>query len=240
MSALSLYNLCAAKWSYLIVDAIAVIFLLGYIIVCAKKGFVSCFFGLISTMVALIVALSLAKPVLNLTGGLFGLHGKLETTFIGTFEKVEAFNTGISPGSLEIALEEQNMPGILINLVVKWVNTSEIPEGTTLAMVLGQVTGKALSLLITAAALFILCKLIFLILKSVLNGIIENISLLGAVNGVLGAAIGLLQGALTVCTIIAFITLLPIKGLDEFISNCVVVKFLYEKNFIISLTGMFL
>jgi hypothetical protein len=109
-----------------------------------------------------------------------------------------------------------------------------------LAVALSDTLSLALSILIAGVAVFILCKILFLILKSVLNGFVEKISILGALNGVLGAAVGLVQGVLAICSIVAVVTLLPIEGLSDFISNCVVVKFLYENNIVIMLTSVFL
>lgn len=240
MSANYLYNVCAAKLAFNLVDAIAVIFLIGYMIVCAKKGFVTCFFGLISTTVALIVAVALAKPILGWTNGLFGLQETLQGKFFDTFSKVEAFNKLVSAEGLEAAMVEHDISGILINLVMKSLDPNDLLEGTTLAVALSETTAMALSVLIAGAAVFLLCKLVFLILKSVLNGIVEKMSVLGALNGVLGAAVGLVQGVLVICSIVAFVTLLPIDGLADFITNCTVVKFLYENNFVIMLTSVFL
>ncbi len=240
MSASYLYNLCAAKWSFTLVDAVAIIFLIGYMIVCAKKGFVTCFFGLVSTTAAFIVAIALAKPILGWTNGLVGLQETIHGKFFDTFSKVEAFNKLLSSEGLESAMVEHDLPGILINLVMKSLDPNDLLEGTTLAVALSDTLSLALSILIAGAVVFILCKILFLILKSVLNGFVEKISVLGALNGVLGAAVGLVQGVLVICSIVAVVTLLPIEGLSDFISNCVVVKFLYENNIVIMLTSVFL
>ena len=58
-----------------IIDALVVIVVLIFAVKGAKKGFVDCLFGIISTLGAIVIALLFTKAFLGLTGGLFGLQG---------------------------------------------------------------------------------------------------------------------------------------------------------------------
>ena len=42
------YGLCAAKLTNYLVDIIVVVVLVGFALVCARKGFIECFFNFIS------------------------------------------------------------------------------------------------------------------------------------------------------------------------------------------------
>ena len=55
---MSLNALCAA-WTVYAVDILAVVVLFVFAVAAAKRGFVACFFGLISTLVAILVAFRL-------------------------------------------------------------------------------------------------------------------------------------------------------------------------------------
>ena len=52
------YNL-SVSWASLIIELLAIIVIIGFSALAAKRGFVDCFFSLITTVVALIVALLL-------------------------------------------------------------------------------------------------------------------------------------------------------------------------------------
>ncbi len=71
-----LYALCATSASTFI-DVAVCIFVLASVFLGAKKGFINCFFKVISGVVALTVAISFAKPFVDATNGLFGIKEKL-------------------------------------------------------------------------------------------------------------------------------------------------------------------
>ena len=64
--------LCAGAVGY-ILDAVLVLGLLIYVMICGKRGFVKMLFRFASGLIAFIAAIALAKVAVSLTGGLFGL-----------------------------------------------------------------------------------------------------------------------------------------------------------------------
>ncbi|MBQ1942599.1 MAG: hypothetical protein II368_03005, partial [Clostridia bacterium] len=70
---MSLNTLLSAKASNWIIDVVVILFALIMFISCAKRGFIDCFFGAISTTLALVVAFSFAKIFVSMTDGVFGL-----------------------------------------------------------------------------------------------------------------------------------------------------------------------
>ena len=81
-----------ASWTNYAVDAIAIVCIFLFAISNAKKGFVECFFGFISTILAVIVAFLFMKGVLSWTGGLFGLQGVIENAAVNALNKVVGFD----------------------------------------------------------------------------------------------------------------------------------------------------
>lgn len=232
---------CAVQWTNYILDGIVALFALIMLIVCAKKGFIDCFFGMISTVVALIVAIAFAKTVLNATDGLFGLQGWLYTKLEGSFAKVAGFNADISAVGVEAALEEHNVSAILAGLVMKLVGKQEsIPEGTTLAMLLGEATSRLAATLIAGLVLFILIKLVVRLLRGILESIASKVDVLNGINALLGAAVGILQAALIVCSILAVLAIFPNEGITTYLSNTLFVGKLYLHNPLVSILGSFL
>ena len=235
----ALQNLCAVKWSNYILDGVAILLILGYIIVCARRGFVECFFSFITMTVAIVLAVSFAKGLLSVTNGLFGLQDKLTETFTKSFEKVETFSVVVSEGGLESALKEQNMPGILVNLAVKWFGSGEnIPEGTTIAMVLGEVSSQLLSLLISGFAIFLVAFILLFLLRKILSAIINSITLLGFANTLLGSLVGIIQAFLIIYAILAVVTFIPSAAIEGYLSKSLFLGFLYEHNLLVKCLGL--
>lgn len=236
-----LQNVCAVKWSNYILDGVALLLILGYAIVCAKRGFVECFFSFVSMTVSIILAISFAKGLLSVTGGLFGLQEVLENSFTKSFSKVEGFTIVVSESGLESALEEQNMPAILINLAMKWFGSgADFPEGTTVAMALAQVCARLLSLLIAGLAIFLVSFIVLLCLRKLLSAVINSISLLGFVNTILGAVVGILQSLLIIYSVLAIVALVPTAAVEGYLSNSLFLGLLYENNLLIKCLGLLL
>ena len=66
-------NAICAEVAHYVIDAAALITIFALSIIAAKKGFIGCLFGFLSTVVSLVVAFSLTSLVVSGTGGLFGL-----------------------------------------------------------------------------------------------------------------------------------------------------------------------
>ncbi len=216
------------------VAVIAVVFIFS--IGAAKKGFVNCLFSLIATLAAIILAFILAKPLLGWTDGLFGLQSTLQGSCIDALSKITGFDIDVSSAGIEAALTQVNLPAFLID-VVKDVGNSEVPIGTTLAMIVGETAGDLIATLISWIVLFLTTKLLLKILQKILSSIVEKIPVVGALNHLLGAAVGLLQGFLIVCGVVALITLIPIDGVSTFLSECTVLGWLYNNNPLYTILG---
>ena len=236
-----LYDVLAAQSNALIADIVAILFVFIMVSICAKKGFIDCFFGTVTTLLALVVALTFTKICVQTTGGMFGLENLLQGKFEATFVKINGFNADVSQSGVEAAIKEQNVPAIMARLVMKMVgNPDNIPTGTTLAMLLSEEMAALSITLICAVTLFIVIKICMKFLRGILTAIANNIKLVHGVNVLLGAGIGFLEGALILCGLLAVLTVFPNEAIINFLSESTLVSELYISNPLVSLMSAML
>ncbi len=233
-----LYNLCAGT-SGIIVDVIVAVVMLGFVLGSAKKGFITCLFGFVSTLLALFIAVSLAKSVTELTGGFFGVQELLESKWVETFSKKSGFNIDISGQDLEGLLATQDLPAILVSSILK-NHTGTLAAGTTLAMVVGSTAAQLSATLITGIALFIVTKLLIKIVRRVFNQIAEKIKLLGAINKLLGAIVGFIKIVLIISLIVSILSIIPSSANMKLLTESAILSYLYNHNPLFVMIGWFL
>lgn len=229
-------GLCAT-WARYAADGVVLVVLICFAVISAKKGFVRCFFGFISTIVAIIVAFLFMKTLVSATGGLFGLEGAIQNGCTDAFGKINGFDIDVSTAGVEAALQDKNLPQFLIDILLENVTVSDVPAGTTLAMVVGGTIGTLATNFVAWLVLFLLAKLLLKLIEHVFSSIVENIPLVGALNSLLGLAVGALQGLLIVSGVIAVLAFIPIEGITDFFNECAFVGWLYNHNPINTILG---
>lgn len=233
--------LSAVQASNWIIDVVVILFTLIMFITCARRGFIDCFFGAISTILAVLVAFSFAKLFVSATDGLFGLADTIQVKLESAFAKIEGFDADVSKNGVEEALKTQNVSALLSGLVMKLVGKQDsIEAGTTLAMLLGEATSSLAVNLISGFILFVLTKISVWFLGGVLNVIVESIHLAKGLNILLGAVVGVLESALIVCSILAVLAIFPNESIASFLSETLFVGKLYANNPLVSLLGTML
>lgn len=213
-----------------VIDILVIVVILGVALISAKRGFIDCLFGFISTIVAIILAFALMKPFVGWTGGIFGLEGALGKGCTAVFAKVKAFNFDISNQGISEALAGKNLPAFLIDAIVKGIGNESIPAGTTIAMLAGDALGGFITGLISWVIVFLIAKLLLMLLRNTLGAVIENLPIVGGVNHILGLLVGIVKGLMIVSGIIAVISILPIPSATQFFSDCFFVGWLYNHN----------
>ena len=222
-------SLLAAAAIY-VVDAVALLVILVFAAKASRKGFVDCLFGLISTVGAFVITLLFTKSFLSLTGGLFGLQGVFAGSFEKTFSEVVGFNIDVSAQGIENALADKNLPAFLLDMIMENFQGSDIPYGTTLAMLVGGELGKLAATLLAGVALFFIAKLVLRVLKNVISGLVQSIPIVGTVDSALGFVVGILHGVLIVSLAIAVLALIPSESVSAFFSEGILVNFLFHNN----------
>ncbi len=237
---MNLYSLCASGFTAYLPDIAVGIFALVMVFVSARRGFIGCVLGIVSSLVAVILAISLAGAVVDGTGGFFGLQGSFQATFEKSFAKTDGFNVDISQVGLETALKTQDVSAILSRLALKAFGGEELAAGTTLAMLLGEATASLAVRLIAGILLFIVIKIVVRLLRRILSGIVDNIPLLGGVNRLLGGAFGLVYAWVIVSAILAVLAVIPSLEVAAFLENTLFVGLLYERNIVVIALSWFL
>lgn len=220
------------QWYHWLGDLIVLVFIVVFAIVCAKRGFIDCFFSFVSTILSLVVAFSLVKSVLGWTNGLFGLQGLLDEKLIAAFSKMTGFNEDISAQGVESALQSGNVdvPAILGRLILNGVGQGDVEVGTTLGMLCGSAVSQLACTLLCGVALYFLTQLILLLLKGILNGIANSITAVESVNTTLGALVGIVESVLLVCVVLSVLTLFPSVTISNYLNTSILLGFLYNHN----------
>lgn len=219
-----------ATWVNYALDAVVIVVIFMFAVSSAKKGFVECFFGFISTILAVIAAFTFMKGVLIWTDGLFGLQNVIEEAVIGSLDKIEGFGVDVSAAGIEAALVGKNLPSFLIDAIVSGVGNQEVPLGTTLAMVVGGTIAEFMATLVAWLVVFLIVKLLLKLVRGILNSIVEALPIVGSLNHLLGFVVGGIKGLLIVCGVVAVLALIPAEGMNVFLSECTIVRWLYNSN----------
>jgi uncharacterized membrane protein required for colicin V production len=219
-----------------LVDIAVMIVLLIFALVDAKKGFIACIFGLVISVVAFIVAFFCASTVVDATGGLFGVQDLIGTKICEVLSGISVFQVDATQEGLATALQEAKLPAFLVELISK--NGIQAEEGMTLAQYISGEVAPFITLVLTGIVLFILCKLVLNFVEKILTSLVKNIAFLGAVNGILGALVGFIKGAFTVCLVLALLSLLTSPEITAFIDQTLFVKTFYHENPVNLLYGL--
>ncbi len=234
------YSLCATGvWAY-IPDILAGVFALIMVFISARKGFIGCVLGIVSSIVAIILAISLSGVIVDATGGLFGLQESLSGVFEKAFASKEGFNVDVSSQeALVEALKSENVSAIIARLVLN-TNEQEFAAGTTLAMLVGDAMGSLAARLIAGIVLFILIKIVVRLLKNILSGVLEKAPLLGGVNRLLGGVFGLVYAWFVISALLAVLAILPMGGVTTFLESTAFVGWMYDHNILVIVLSWFL
>ena len=94
---------------------------------------------------------------------------------------------------------------------------------------------EILATLASGVALFLLCKIIFFLLRTIITAVLDKMPVAGKVNRLLGFLVGLFQGTFILYGALALLTLLPIADVSAFFSDCLLLEFMFFNNPIFSI-----
>jgi uncharacterized membrane protein required for colicin V production len=123
-----------------------------------------------------------------------------------------------------------------ISLVVALTFAHSIMQSTNGFFGVQEALGnEVLATLACGAALFFLCKLVFVLLRKILTAALDRVPVVGKFNRLLGFLVGFLQGAFIVYGVLALLTLFPIAGVESFFADSLLLEFMFFKNPIFSI-----
>lgn len=232
-------NALLSNFAIYAVDAIVAVVILVFAIVSARRGFVECFFGFISTIVAILLAFLFMKTFVRVTNGIFGLQGVIENGLVKALSKIKGFDLDISSQGIAETLSGK-LPKFLINIVLENVSNGDVATGTTVAMsVANTLSGFAINL-IAWLILFLVIKLLIKLIERFLSSIISKLPIVGSLNTILGFTVGILQGLLIISGVIAVIALFPSESTATFFNDTILVGLLYNHNPLHAVFGLIL
>lgn len=236
---LTLHTLCVGFTDYL-ADIIVLLVLTGCIFLCARRGFIDCFFEFVSTVAAFLTALLFTKAVVSLTGGLFGLQDLMSGSLEKSFLNIKAFQTDISNEGMEAALRANNIPTFLVRLIVNAFADETLPVGTTIATLAGGAVARLATMLIVFASLYALARVALFFMRKILTDLAKKITLVHKVNTVLGGVAGFIEGLLILYAVLSLLSLIPSENIMSYMDNSILLGFLYNHNLLNILLGLFI
>ncbi len=232
-------NILNVTTATLIADAAILCIIAIYAIKSWKKGFVNCFFSFISGIAALFLAFVLAAPMMKATNGWFGLQNAITDPIVGVFSKMVGFNIDVSSASLEVLMEGKTLPAFIKNAIIS-AGVDGVPQGTTLAMIVGGKIGEFATTLVSFAIVYVILKIGIKILQRVLGDLIPKLPVIGKLDGWLGLLLGLIEGFFLVSVVIAVFAILPFGSMAQFFEQGLIIKWLYNRNVVHAIFSWFL
>ncbi|MBQ8374514.1 MAG: CvpA family protein [Clostridia bacterium] len=234
------------NWAY-IADIVFILILIIWAIIDARKGFITCFFSFISTIVAVLVVVLFSASITDWTNGLFGLRDLLGEGIGNGLSSVAPFNIDISTEGIAETIGALALPDFIkdavlteVTAVIESAGMGGLEAGTLLGQFVGQEIAGFLASTICAIVLFFLVKLIMLIVRGILNKVAENAPIFQKINLIGGMFVGLFKGFLAVCGLLAILSLIPAEGLVNFFDSTLMLGGLYHNNPIMAIFGLFM
>ena len=216
----------------LILDIVLILFLLIVAIVGCKKGFLRGLVGLIGTIVAFVIAILCAAPVAEFVENAFGMTSGIAENLEGSLSDIDAFNVPMSDEGLTAALAELGLPGFLTDMILDVVAGLQIEGSPTVAQVVAPALAQMLAIAICGVVLFVVAAIVLNLLAGFLSKVLDKIPVVGAINHILGLALGLVKGLIVVYIILAVLSLLPVQSVQDTLAQTTVINWLLQNNLI--------
>lgn len=200
--------------SLVIILAIITIF----VIVNIKKGGKLSVISLIEFLIAFLLAIFLAKPMVALFDKLFSFSMVFFHIFMLDFGQIESFNTPVTLSNYDIVVENfQNssvgMSGNLKNFLIKiFEKTNPSADSTT---TLGAIASRSLSYLLSLFIIAFILFVVFYVLIKILTNFINKRYQFKKANKdqkVLGGILGFLKGTFVSIIVLVIFSTIPFFG----------------------------
>ncbi len=216
----------------LILDIAVIVFLLVFVIVGFKKGFLKGLVGLIGTAVAIVIAILCAAPLAGFLEDTFGMTTAISGNIENALNGVDGFTVPMTDEGLSAALANLGIPGFLSDMIIDVVAQLNIEGDPTVAQVVAPVIAGFLATAICGVGLFIVAAIVLNLLAGALSKLFDKIPVIGAINHILGLALGLIKGLIFVYIILGVCSVIPVQAVQDTLAETTVIQWLYETNLI--------
>ena len=220
-------NLLSASTSGVVVDIVFFLLIIGGIFAGAQRGFISGVSRLAGTLFAIAFALFFCVSFSAFLENNFGMTSSISDGLTGAFSNLEMLNTDISAKNLETALEEAKIPGFIASIIVSVFADMQLPEGTTIAMLISPIVAHWISVVISFVSLVVLIKIAVWLLDKIFSRAAEEIGPVRIVNRMLGGVLGLIEIMLAIFLVLAICVLIGNESIESFFAESSVVGAIY-------------
>ena len=232
-------NLLAANLP-VIIDVVAIVFVLAFTIYGHSKGFVRQFVSAFGTILSLLFAIMLCSSVANFLQSQFGFVETVSKSVGGVVSKM----IGADASQITLAqlmdeqgrqiLEQKGMATWMINIVMVFVadGAEGVPMDTTVYEILCPTIAYYVVLVIAVIALFIIFKILFYVLGKYAKKLHE-VKFIAVFDKTLGMILGLACGIIYFEIIIMIIGIIPIQAVQNVhatIEQTVIASFISKIN----------
>lgn len=225
----------------MIIDIIIAAFLVLYLFVGLKKGFMKMVISLLGAIVTMIAVIFLAEPFARFLSSFIPFDSWITAPIQGWVEGLGDFTTITVPSTAEemtaILTDQMGIPGFISSIIGPWL-FGAIPSsaaGITAAGAVASSISWIIVLAISGLLLFILIRIAVFLLQKLFKKLTQ-IKFIGAVDRVFGMVLGVAKGYLIVLIALTLITAMSalsfMQPVNNQISESTITKWLYEHNFI--------
>jgi uncharacterized membrane protein required for colicin V production len=213
------------------------------------KGFLNALLSLVGTLVSLFVAFFFAQAFANLLGGVFGLNKIFSNLILSGLNNAGAlFTTPIEATNatqISLALNQLGLPEFLTTPLATAI-AGAVPAGTPIIVLseyLAPILANALLVMISAALLFIIIRLVLGLIERLFKKLLKN-NILKTVDRMLGAAFGAVKAYLVLSIVFMLVTfLMPMEffaPIKQMLEQSTLGLFLYDNNIIQQLLSSYI
>ena len=205
-----MYNLLLANYSA-ISNIVALVFILVFALWGLVRGFTKTFFSVFGTILGLLFAVLLSSSVANFLQEKFNFVTTVSDSLGGVLTGIfgdELMDTTLREATTEY-LESQGLGSFIINIVLSVQADSTIPMDTTLNQIICPTFGYYIALIIAVIGLFIIFKLMFALISSIVKKMYAN-GIVMRLDKTLGLVLGLIHGVVILELVIMVISIIPI------------------------------
>lgn len=217
--------------------AFFLILLLG-VVFGIRKGFISGVCNLAGWIFSIAFAIFFCVSFAHFLENVFGMTSAISNGLVKQFTKNEALSIDVSGLDLETALAEANVWKVIASAVLKGVGGAEVPEGTTIAMLISPIVANWIAIAISFVLLVILVRIGGVIIDKIFSGLVDSLKPLRMINHFLGGILGLLKGGILIFLVLAVCSWISAESIDGYILSSNIVGKLYVSEWFKNATDL--
>lgn len=226
------------------IDLSIILIMIVFGVVGYKKGFIRSITTLCSSIIALILSF-IIYPIVNMLLKLTPIYTSI---YQGVFKKIEIidFGKGIQSQGNAILENITWLPDFL-TMQIKNNNNTAMYELLGAATIQEYISSYVTHMIMSMLALlitWILLKVVLGIVFRILGSIIENLPVMSSLNRCAGLFFGLLKGVIALSILSLIVPLLitsPVfENISQSIEGSILIRWLYENNFILIMYNYFI